>query len=186
MSKSTTIAIQGIGPVLFERSLKARRINVAVRPFKGIRVAVPRGVSFDKAERLIDQLRPWIRKNQTKVKRLEAAQTAMDARLAGLDRAVAREHLVARLLELATAHGFTVNRIFIRQQKTRWGSCSAQNNINLNIKLLLLPAELRDFILLHELVHTEVKNHGPEFWRRLLEVEPRARLLDARMKRCDF
>jgi predicted metal-dependent hydrolase len=86
------------------------------------------------------------------------------------------------LNQLAERYGFSFNRVFIRRQRTRWGSCSAANNISLNIKLTLLPDELRDFIIVHELVHTKVKNHGQKFWNRLEKIFPRARSLDRQLK----
>jgi predicted metal-dependent hydrolase len=73
--------------------------------------------------------------------------------------------------------------VTIRNQKTRWGSCSAKNNLSLNIKLALLPDELRDLILVHELVHTRIKNHGPDFWRELKSIYPDARKLDRQVNR---
>jgi len=103
-------------------------------------------------------------------------------RLAHIDHEEARKILVARLNELAEKHGFMYNKIFIRKQKTRWGSCSAKNNISLNVKLLLLPEKLMDFIILHELVHTRVKNHGKDFWAELLKIEPDGKALSLKIK----
>lgn len=79
----------------------------------------------------------------------------------------AKKLLPPRLLELARAHGFAVNKITIRNNKRNWGSCSSQNNISLNLQMMKLPNELIDYILLHELAHTEIKNHGPQFWAKL-------------------
>ena len=67
-------------------------------------------------------------------------------------------------MDKAIPHGFTYNRVFIRNQKTRWGSCSNKNNINLNIKVSRLPEELMDYVILHELVHTQIKDHSNNFW----------------------
>lgn len=78
--------------------------------------------------------------------------------------------LVERLNQLARRHGFTFNRVFIKRQKTLWGSCSSKNNINLNVNLMRLPAELRDYVLIHELVHTRHKHHGKEFWREVSRI----------------
>jgi hypothetical protein len=94
-----------------------------------------------------------------------------------IDRDKARQVLESRLEEIAAKHGYTYNRVTIRNQKTRWGSCSSKNNISLNMKLVLLPDDLRDFILLHELVHTTVKNHGNDFWEEITKAEPKAREL---------
>jgi len=73
-------------------------------------------------------------------------------------------------------HDFRFNKVSIRNQKTKWGSCSAGNNISLNMNLARLPEELRDYVILHELVHTRIKNHSREFWALLDEfVDGRAK-----------
>ena len=75
--------------------------------------------------------------------------------------------LIDRLHHLAQEYGFTCNNASIRQQRTRWGSCSHKNNISLNLKLVLLPKELIDYVILHELVHTRIHNHSKKFWAEL-------------------
>ena len=82
----------------------------------------------------------------------------------------AEKILPGRLAELAQMHGFQFNKISIRNNKRNWGSCSARNNISLNLQMMKLPDELIDYILLHELVHTKIKNHGPGFWEKLNEI----------------
>lgn len=82
----------------------------------------------------------------------------------------AKKYLLPRVAELAELHGFRVNAIHIRNNKTLWGSCSAGNNISLNLHLMRVPGYLADFIILHELVHTKIKNHGPRFWEMLNRV----------------
>lgn len=163
MKKSSTVVFDGIGPVLFETSLRAKHLNITVRPFSGVRVAVPRGVSFARAEKIVVGKLDWIKKHLRRARTLETAAPSLPA----IDRNQAKEVLTARLKELAVRHGFTYNRVFIRFQRTRWGSCSAKNNISLNAKLLHLPGELIDYVLLHELVHTRIKNHSPRFWAAL-------------------
>ena len=78
--------------------------------------------------------------------------------------------------ELAEKYGLTYNRVTIRCQKTRWGSCSARNNLNLNAKLTRLPGHLMDYVLIHELVHTRHKNHGREFWNAMNRIVGDAKL----------
>lgn len=82
----------------------------------------------------------------------------------------ARKLLPPRLSELAEKHGFQFQRITIRNNKRNWGSCSSKNNISLNLQMMKLPDELIDYILLHELVHTEIKNHGSKFWEKLNNI----------------
>ena len=79
----------------------------------------------------------------------------------------AKLFLPQRLEELAARHGFHYNRVTIRNNRSNWGSCSGRNHISLNLHLMKLPDHLIDFILLHELAHTRVKNHGAEFYRLL-------------------
>ena len=79
----------------------------------------------------------------------------------------AKIYLPNRLATLATKHGFKYNKVFIKNHRSRWGSCSEKNNINLNLHLMRLPDVLIDYVLLHELVHTEIKNHSPAFWARV-------------------
>lgn len=166
MALSSTIIIQNI-PILFERSKRARKISISIKPFRGVRVAVPLSVSFSQAEGAVSQKISWIRHHSAKMKTLEATINRNSLKSIEIDRPFAQKKLITRLQELADRHGYQFNKVCIRNQKTRWGSCSAQNNISLNMKLTLLPDHLIDFVLLHELVHTRIKNHGEHFWAEL-------------------
>ncbi|MCF6332493.1 MAG: M48 family metallopeptidase [Draconibacterium sp.] len=96
----------------------------------------------------------------------------------------AKKLLVPRLVELAAKQGFQFQRATIRNNKRNWGSCSSKNNISLNLQMMKLPDELIDYILLHELVHTQIKNHGPKFWEKLNEItNNKARELAKQVKR---
>ena len=174
---SKTVELKSVGTIKMERSFRARHISVSVRPFKGVRVAVPRGVSFARAELFALSKAGWIKKHLDKMKQMECAAKALSENHP-IDRQAARRRLVDRLNYLALKHGFEYNRVFIRNQKTRWGSCSGKNNINLNVNLVRLPDELMDYTILHELVHTRVKNHGKRFWAQLERLLGDARKLD--------
>jgi hypothetical protein len=99
-------------------------------------------------------------------------------RTAPINRQAARQWIIDRLHELADLYGFSFRKAFVRNQKTRWGSCSHQNNINLNVNLVRLPEHLMDYAILHELVHTRIKNHSPVFWAELEKYVPNARQVD--------
>jgi len=94
----------------------------------------------------------------------------------------AKKYLPARLEELAKLYGFEFRRVTIKNNKSRWGSCSRKNNINLNLHLMRLPVHLSDYILLHELVHTIHKNHSKKFWKQLDTLTGNARSLDKELK----
>jgi predicted metal-dependent hydrolase len=90
----------------------------------------------------------------------------------------AKKHLPERLSELARKHGFSYKKVFIKNNKTRWGSCSSKNNINLSLHLMRLPQHLVDYVILHELTHTIHKNHSKQFWRHLEKLTGSAKSLD--------
>jgi len=90
--------------------------------------------------------------------------------LSGLNmliRRQARLYLPGRLSELAARHGFRYNKLFLKNNRSNWGSCSSKSNINLNIHLMRLSPELCDHIILHELCHLKHRNHGSEFHKLL-------------------
>ncbi|PID46435.1 MAG: hypothetical protein CSB47_04040 [Proteobacteria bacterium] len=97
-------------------------------------------------------------------------------------KAKAEQVIPQRLSELAEQHGFSYRRVSIRGQKTRWGSCSSQKNISLNYKLLFLPKTVADYVLIHELCHTIVMNHSPDFWRLVADCDKNYKVHDKALK----
>lgn len=100
----------------------------------------------------------------------ELSRNYLENVIVGIYRYEAKKLLPPKLTELALKNGFQFNKITIRNNKRNWGSCSSKNNISLNLQMMKLPDELIDYILLHELVHTKIKNHGPFFWQKLDEL----------------
>ena len=176
------VRLEGVGDIMLERSSRAKYVNLSVRPFKGVRVAVPRGISFEQAVAVAQSKTQWLQAHLARMVLIER-QIMERKKNPPLDLLSGRRRLVERLAYLAAQHGFSYNKVFVRRQKTRWGSCSHQNNINLNINLVRLPPELIDYTLLHELVHTRIKNHGPGFWAELSRYIPTAREMDREMNR---
>ena len=80
--------------------------------------------------------------------------------------------LPARVRRFAPIVGVTYGRITIRNQKTRWGSCSSAGNLNFNCLLMLTPPEVRDYVVIHELCHRLEMNHSPRFWAEVARVCP--------------
>ncbi len=179
---STIINVKEIGPVTFEKSRRAKHVNISIKANTGIRVAVPHGISFQRAEKLIQPKISWIKKHQLKFKKAEKAYK-LSFNNDKIDIRAAKLLLTKKLINLAEQYGFSINKVSIRNQKTRWGSCSSLNNINLNIKLVKLPGELVDYVLLHELVHTEIKNHSRAFWSELDYYVGDAKKLDKKLKK---
>ena len=144
----------------FIRMRRARRYVMRVRPDGDVRVTIPRGGSKSEALRFADKHLEWARRQRSKVL-ASRRPVAVDREL----RMRAKRELPPQLLALAAQHGITVSRVSIRNQRSRWGSCARSGHISLNFRLLLMPAEVREYILIHELMHTRQANHSIRFWR---------------------
>ena len=94
----------------------------------------------------------------------------------------AKNYLPKRIEMLAVEHGFKYNKLALRNQKTRFGSCSFKNNINLNINLMNYDKDVIDYVIIHELVHTKIKNHSKEFWNEVEQHCPDYKALRKRLR----
>lgn len=94
----------------------------------------------------------------------------------------AKERLTPWLESMAADGGLRYSQVIIKNQRTRWGSCSADNVISLNAKLLFLGSQLVRYVLMHELCHTLERNHTSRFWTHLRQLEPMSDLLHGQMQ----
>ncbi len=180
------IYIDGIGPVLFEQSRRAKRVIISVRTSKDVRVAIPMRSSFETALEFVYLKKEWIQRHLVKNEQNENRRKAFLGPSLSIEKADAKKTLVDRLYHLAREHGFTFNNASVRNQRTRWGSCSQKNNISLNIKLVLLPKELIDYVILHELVHTRIHNHSKKFWAELDRYRENSKIMAKRLSMNDL
>jgi predicted metal-dependent hydrolase len=151
----------------YVRMRQARRYVMRVRPDGALRVTIPRGGSRAEAQRFAERHRDWALRQRTKVlaaKRPPHVEQAL--------REQAQRELPPRLLALAALHGLTVSRISIRGQRSRWGSCSPKGHIALNYRLMLTPPHVREYILIHELMHLKQADHSRKFWRLVAAACP--------------
>lgn len=176
--KEKSIPHPEFGEVLMVKKRGIRRISIKVNAAGTIRVTLPWLVPFAAGELFLRQSEEKISRILPKLKKrgesrtpilLPSDPTALRAMKKG-----AREILTLRTRELAQQFGFTredgsplYGRIALKDNKSNWGSCSAKGNINLNIRLHLLPPHLMDYIILHELCHLRHLNHGAEFYTLL-------------------
>lgn len=84
----------------------------------------------------------------------------------------ARMAVHARLAFFNAYYGHALRRVFIKNSKSRWGSCSSAGNLNFNYKLIFLPPEVLDYVVVHELAHLRVMDHSPRFWAEVAAVLP--------------
>ena len=165
-------------PFEFVRHPRARRYVIRVREDGSVRVTIPQRGSQREAERFAARERAWIDRQQDRLSRRREHEGAgvCPTESAGADmeslRMRARQLLSARLLELAARHGLTVVRVSIRNQKSRWGSCSRTAHICLNWRLILMPEFVRDYVMIHELMHLKRMDHSPRFWKLVAAACP--------------
>lgn len=228
------IHFEGVSDILFRHSSRARHLSISVRPFVGVRVSIPIGMSYNSAIRLVTQKKLWIKKHLDKMKEFEKQQTMFDensgyctkqhkldlrkadrknisvrissgkinviyptelnsdskevqtAIRTGIERALkveAKQFLPEKVKELAVKFDFNYNNLTLKNIKSRWGSCSRKNNINLSIHLMRLPDHLINYVILHELVHTVHHNHSKRFWALLDKVTGSAKSLDKELRK---
>jgi len=183
---TTTLEISGIGRIGLKRNQRARHLNLTVKPFTGVQVTLPPGIPLNQVERFVVSKKRWIAKHLEQAREMERKRMQVSERIDGIDSEKAAEFLVQELHRLANRHGFNIQRVTVRNQKTRWGSCSADNNISLNVNLINLPSTLQRYVLLHELLHTRIKNHGRKFWNELDRLMSNARDLRSQLNEYSY
>lgn len=152
-----------IGEVVFRKSTRSRSIGIRVHPFKGVSVSVPYIVPYSAAIAFFRLRRDWVIQTIARQKaKYKDVQVPSEAEIEHLRRQ-AKAELPPRLAELAARYGFVYNRVTIKNNVSNWGSCSAKGNINLNLKIMVLPQILQDYVLLHELCHLRHQDHGHAF-----------------------
>jgi len=153
--------------VYFVRHRRARRYLLRVDHDGRVRVTIPRGGSQREADAFLGRHAAWVARERA---RLPQGSLLPEERQALRSRA--RTTLPVRLRELAAAHGLAVARVSIRNQRTRWGSCSRDGHICLNWRLVLMPDWVRDYVMVHELMHLRRLDHSPAYWRLVAAACP--------------
>lgn len=159
--------------------IRSNRKTVAIQVNSNLSVTVraPRSVSEKDIEEILKKKEAWISKHIEKIKetkeRVEAEPTEKLTREKVI--ALAEEALKVipeRVEYFAKVIGVTYGKITIRNQKTRWGSCSSKGNLNFNCLLMLAPSEVLDYVVVHELCHRKQMNHSKAFWLEVEKVLP--------------
>ena len=156
--------------------VRSRRKTLAVEigP-KGMIVRAPMGARDSEIRSFIAQNRGWIEAHLQKAEERQKAAAQVPKLTNGELHALADQALKIipeRVRFYAERIGVTYGRITIRNQRTKWGSCTSQGNLNFNCLLMLAPPEVLDSIVVHELCHRKVMNHSRAFYDEVLRVFP--------------
>ena len=158
------------------RHRRARRYIIRVLDDGTVRVTLPWRGSKRDAMAFVDKSAEWIAKQRSRLRPLSPEPSALAASRPGRDRLhQAKRELPPQLLSLAEQHGITVARVSIRNQRSRWGACSARGSITLNWRLVLVPDFVREYVMIHELMHRRELNHSKRFWGHVRAACPRYR-----------
>ena len=156
--------------VFIKRSSR-KSLALEIMPDGNVLVRAPRRLPSSVIASFIKEKEDWIEAHRKKaLPKGGAKPLSMEEVRALADRALAV--IPPRTAYFASVMGVTYGRITIRNQKTRWGSCSARGNLNFNCLLMLVPEDIRDYVIVHELCHRKEMNHSPRFWREVEKVLP--------------
>ena len=143
---------------------KRRTLTIQVKPDGSVIVRAPLRLAKYRIEKFVAEHEEWVRIQQKKLEKHREHMHVIteEERQEGIREA--KRVFPERAAYFAKRMGVTYNRITIREQKTRWGSCSSVGNLNFNWKLVLMPSEILDYVVVHELAHRKEMNHSPRFW----------------------
>lgn len=163
-------------PYELKTSRRARALRVTIYPDARVTVTMPVRMSVRFVQDFLAKKASWIYEKYQYYKKLVSTlpprshKSTRAAYIAHKERAFEIAH--ETLERINTHYGFTYRRVSIRNQKTRWGSCSRLKNLNFNYKIALLRPELADYLVAHELCHLQQMNHSKKFWQLVEQTIP--------------
>ncbi|MBP3482134.1 MAG: M48 family metallopeptidase [Alistipes sp.] len=152
-----------LGEITLSKSLRARRISISVRPSGAVRLSYPHLVATRQALAFLESKVEWIEDTRRRLADKYSERPTFTAEETEAMRAAAKRTLPQRVEFFARKFGFRYGRVTIRAARSKWGSCTSENNISLSLFLMALPEHLRDYVIIHELCHTVHHNHSPKF-----------------------
>lgn len=152
-------------------SHRAKRMRLAIYCDSSFVVTRPAGLSEDAVENFILQKSKWIISKLDYFKQFQIIATSRAGRYAD-NKNKALLFVKNKVNEMNKLYNFKYKEIFIKRQKTRWGSCSKKRNLNFNYKIIFLPEDLAEYIVAHELCHLQEFNHSKKFWNLVAKAIP--------------
>lgn len=156
--------------------IKTNRQTIAIyiRPDGSIVVRAPMGARKKVIDSFVALKAPWIENNLKKMKKTQESleELVISERQLPEYKANLKEHIRDRCHYFAEEMGVDYGSIKINRARTRWGSCNGRGDLNFSITLILLPKELIDYIIVHELAHRREMNHSKKFWKVVADTMP--------------
>ena len=149
---------------------RRKSISLQIKLDGRIVVRAPSRLAKYRIDNFVMEHGAWINRQLSKVKQYQAERYEITDRQRAEGIQKAKDIFPKRVAYFADRMGVAYGRITIREQKTRWGSCSGAGNLNFNWKLVLMPPEVLDYVVVHELAHRKEMNHSERFWK-VVEAE---------------
>lgn len=166
------------------KSKRARRMRLAVYCDGAIVVTTPFGLKESIAEKFVREKSQWLLSKLSFFKQFEGKSNARYSHEDYLKHKEEAYNLVeSRIDHFSKAYEFKYNKINIKNQKTRWGSCSKKGNLNFNYEIALLPPLISDYLIVHELCHLKEFNHSKRFWELVEKTIPNYRRIRSELKK---
>lgn len=149
-----------------------KTMSIQIKTDGKVIVRTPYGISKYQVQMFIEEKKQWIEKHLKEISERQMSNEILseEERLKRVQKAL--RVIPERVEYFAEMMNVTYGRITIREQKTRWGSCSSEKNLNFNWKLILAPPEVLDYVVVHELCHLKEMNHSKAFWDEVGKVMP--------------
>jgi len=169
------------------RSRRARRLRITIYPDLKVKVTAPILTSPASIERFVSDKKDWIGKKLDYFRKHPVTTAGSLLRKRSRvqfrdNKEKARVLITSRLEYFRASRGFNFGKVRIGNQKSRWGSCSRRGNLSFNYKIIYLPPELQDYLIVHELCHTKEFNHSRKFWDLVESIMPGCKELRKRLR----
>ena len=162
-------------PIQIIRSAR-KSMALQIKPDQTVYVRAPLKASDDDIKRFVDHHTSWLinKYNLMSVKQERTRVVGLPPwdQLSSYEKSQIKDKISQKVRYYSSIMGVTIGRISIRNQKTRWGSCSSKGNVNFNYRLYYMEEDLMDYVVVHELAHRKHMNHSPAFWQEVARYCP--------------
>ena len=163
---------EDIGEIKYKYSKKAKYIRIVVSNTSQVSVIIPHNQNINDAIDFLNSKKKWIQKNKIRI----IQKKKLKMTLSNVELEKFWDNTKQKMVQLANIHQLNFYKLTFKTLKTRWGSCSQNNTICINNITYYLPDHLQEYIMLHELTHTKIKNHSSIFWEALEKICPNSKI----------
>ena len=161
-----------IGEIKLKSSDKAKLLRISINAHGEVELVIPKNIKPEDAFKFVSSKKNWIEKNKRKIK----AKKILSMDLSHSQLQIFWESTENKVKELSSKNRFCYKKVIFKTYKAKWGSCSSKNVISINNLLYYLPDYLKEYVILHELMHIKIKNHSAYFWYSLELICKNAKL----------